>query len=411
MTVAVIGAGIIGSAIALELQRRGVETVLIEADEPGISASFGNLASIAVTEFMPASRPSVWRHMPGWMMDPEGPVRIRPNYFIKALPWLLRFAAAGLPSRVAALEAAGAALCKRVHEDLGALLKASNQENMLTDTGCLCLYANDAEMQADREHLQSLDRHGLRYQHLNGDELRGLEPAISPTIAKAVLFPDNRSVKSPYNLVMGYVKAFEKAGGKREKGRVVGFARGGNRVSGIQLEDGRLIAATQTILACGARTHQLSKLLGDVMPLETERGYHTQIMSPGVSLSHSIIWPAKAFMVTPTAGGLRVGGTVEFAGLDAAPDYHRSAITVKRAKEALPHLQDKDSKQWMGHRPSFPDTVPVIGPSPTVQGVFYATGHGHLGLTLSATTARLIGDLVTGAKPVLDLAPYRANRF
>ena len=116
-------------------------------------------------------------------------------------------------------------------------------------------------------------------------------------------------------------------------------------------------------------------------------------------------------MVTPTAGGLRVGGTVEFAGLDAAPDYHRSAITVKRAKEALPHLQDKDSKQWMGHRPSFPDTVPVIGPSPTVQGVFYATGHGHLGLTLSATTARLIGDLVTGAKPVLDLAPYRANRF
>ncbi|MGQ3294692.1 MAG: NAD(P)/FAD-dependent oxidoreductase, partial [Shinella sp.] len=147
------------------------------------------------------------------------------------------------------------------------------------------------------------------------------------------------------------------------------------------------------------------------IPLETERGYHAQIMAPGISMRHSIIWPARAFMVTPTAGGIRVGGTVEMAGLDAPPDYRRAKILVKRAKEALPDLKAEATSEWMGHRPALPDTVPVIGPSAKRRNVLYATGHGHLGLTYAATTGRLIADLVTGATPPIDLKPYRADRF
>ena len=147
------------------------------------------------------------------------------------------------------------------------------------------------------------------------------------------------------------------------------------------------------------------------VPLETERGYHTQIMAPGLSMKHSIIWPARAFMVTPTASGIRVGGTVEMAGLDAAPDYRRSKVTVRRAREALPNLQVEEASEWMGHRPALPDTVPILSASARTKGVFYATGHGHLGLTYAATTARLMGELITGAKPSLDLHPYRIDRF
>lgn len=147
------------------------------------------------------------------------------------------------------------------------------------------------------------------------------------------------------------------------------------------------------------------------MPLETERGYHTQIMSPGISMRHSIIWPARAFMVTPTAGGIRVGGTVEMAGLDAAPDYRRSKITVRRTQTALPNLRCEDFSEWMGHRPALPDTVPVMSASARVPGVFYATGHGHLGVTYAATTARLMGDLMTGVVPPIDMRPYRIDRF
>jgi D-amino-acid dehydrogenase len=116
-------------------------------------------------------------------------------------------------------------------------------------------------------------------------------------------------------------------------------------------------------------------------------------------------------MVTPTAGGIRVGGTVEMAGLDAPPDYRRAKITVKRATEALPNLRTEGVTEWMGHRPALPDTVPIISASAKTHGVFVATGHGHLGVTYAATTARLIGDLVTGARPPIDVHPYRIDRF
>lgn len=152
-------------------------------------------------------------------------------------------------------------------------------------------------------------------------------------------------------------------------------------------------------------------MLKEPIPLETERGYHTQIMDPGVSMRHSVIWPSRAFMVTPTAGGIRVGGTVEMAGLDAPPDYRRAKVLVKRAKEALPDLQVREATEWMGHRPALPDTVPVIGPSAKRRNVWYATGHGHLGLTYAATTARLMGDIITGVTPPVDMKPYRVDRF
>jgi D-amino-acid dehydrogenase len=409
--IAVIGAGIVGVAIAFELQRRGFAVVLIDRDAPGKGASYGNMASIAVTEFMPASRTSVWAQMPKWLLDPEGPVRIRPSYLPKLTPWFLRFLEASRPSRVKALEAAGAVLCRRVYEDLNPLLKAAGLAGLLSTEGCLSLYANEAEFKADREHIEVLERFGFRHDILVGEAIRDLEPALTTKIGRAVLFPDNRSVADPYRLVVALAEKFQALGGKVETGEVVAFEEGNGSVTAVWLKDGRRMAAATTVLCAGAYTGRLSRLLGEPIPLETERGYHTQIMSPGVSMRHSIIWPARAFMVTPTAGGIRVGGTVEMAGLDAPPDFRRAKVLVKRAKEALPDLRADDASEWMGHRPAMPDTVPVIGPSAKRRGVLYATGHGHLGLTYAATTARLIGDLVAGVEPPIDLKPYRVSRF
>jgi D-amino-acid dehydrogenase len=406
----VVGAGIIGIAIACELQRRGKDVVLIDKDVPGKGASYGNMASIAVTEFLPASRPSVWAQMPKWLLDPEGPVRIRPSYLPKLTPWFLRFLAASRPSKLRELEAAGAALCHRVYEDFDELLEQTGLAHMLSAEGCLSLYADEAEFRADREHIEVLERFGFRHEILGGNAIRDLEPALTTKIAKAVLFPDNRSVKDPYQLVVKLNEHFLSLGGRIEQGEVVDFDRG-DGVKAVRLKDGRSIAASQTVLCAGAHTGKLSRLLGEPIPLETERGYHTQIMDPGISMRHSIIWPARAFMVTPTAGGIRVGGTVEMAGLDAEPDYQRAKVLVKRAREALPELRANEVTEWMGHRPALPDTVPVISPSAKHRGVFYATGHGHLGLTYAATTGRLIADLVTGVQPPIDLKPYRVNRF
>lgn len=410
MTTVVIGAGVIGTALAYELQKRGRKTVLVERDAPGKGTSYGNMASIAVTEFMPASRPSIWKQIPGWMLDPEGPVRVRPGYMPKLVPWFLRFIAASRPSKLRELEAQGAALCQRVYDDLLPLLAETGLSGELTDEGCLSLYTDEAEFKADREHIEILERFGFPHEVIGRQAIKALEPELSDKIGLAVLFPQNRSMRDPYRLVVKLAERFEGLGGKIEKGEVIGFERG-EKISTVLLRDGRRITADEVVVAAGVYSAKMAKMLGEPIPLETERGYHTQIMSPGISMKHSIIWPARAFMVTPTAGGIRVGGTVEMAGIDAPPDYRRSKVTVRRAKEALPNLKCENFTEWMGHRPAFPDTVPVMSASAKTRGLFYATGHGHLGLTYAATNARLMADLITGAKPPIDMRPYRVDRF
>jgi D-amino-acid dehydrogenase len=406
----VIGAGVIGVAVAHALQARGRPVTLVDRDGPGRGASFGNLASIAVTEFLPASRPAIWRQIPGWLIDPEGPVRVRPGYLPRLLPWGLRFLAASRPARLREIEAAGAALCARVHEDLAPLLRETGMEGHLTDEGCLSLYTDEAEFRADRDHIALLERFGFPHEVIGRQAIAALEPEISDKIGLAVLFPQNRSLRDPYRFVLGLAERFQGLGGRIEAGEVTGFDRG-ERIRGVRLKHGRTLPAETVVIAAGAWSGRLTALLGEPIPLETERGYHTQIMEPGVSLSHSIIWPARAFMVTPTAGGLRVGGTVEMAGLDAAPDWRRARVTVRRAREALPKLKAEGGSEWMGHRPALPDTVPILSASARVPGVFVATGHGHLGMTLAATTGRLMADLITGVRPPMDLYPYRVNRF
>lgn len=410
MTTIVIGAGIIGTAIAHDLQRRGRQVVLVDRDSPGMGASFGNMASIAVTEFMPASRPAIWRQIPGWMLDPEGPVRLRPAYLPRLTPWFLRFIAASRPSRLRAIEEQGAALCSRALEDTLDLLRETGLSDQISQEGCLSLYTDEDEFRADRDHIEILERFGFAHERLTGDQARELEPALSKGIGLAVLFPQNRSMKDPYRLVLALAQRFAALGGRIETGEVTGFTRG-EAIREVVLKGGRRLPADEVVICAGAHSGRLAVRLGEPIPLETERGYHTQIMAPGIAMRHSIIWPARAFMVTPTAGGIRVGGTVEMAGLDAAPDWRRAKITVKRAREALPDLACEDFTEWMGHRPALPDTVPILSASARTKGVYYATGHGHLGLTYAATTARLVGDLITGARPPVDLRPYRIDRF
>ncbi|OMQ46765.1 FAD-binding oxidoreductase [Ensifer sp. 1H6] len=410
MTTVVVGAGIIGTTIAYELQKRGRRVVLLDKGDVGGGASFGNMASIAVTEFMPASRPSIWRQIPGWLLDPEGPVRIRPGYMPKLVPWFARFVAASRPGKLRQLEAQGAALCKRVYDDLLPLLRETGLEGELTEEGCLSLYSNEAEFRADREHIEILERFDFPHQRLTGAQARELEPELSDGIGVAVLFPQNRSLRDPFRLVNSLARKFTSLGGEIRRGEVAGF-EWSDRITAVRLVGGGHIAANEVMICAGAHSGLLSKMLGEPMPLETERGYHTQIMSPGISMRHSIIWPARAFMVTPTAGGIRVGGTVEMAGLDAAPDYRRAKVTVRRAQTALPNLRRENVSEWMGHRPAFPDTVPVMSASAKVPGLFYAIGHGHLGVTYAATTARLMGDLITGVTPPVDMRPYRIDRF
>lgn len=410
MPIIVVGAGIIGVTIAYALQQRGHQVILIERDAPGKGASYGNMASISVTGFMPASRPEVWKQIPGWMLNPDGPIRIRPGYMWHLAPWFARFIAAGMPTKWPTLAAQGAALCGRVYDDLLPLLQETGLTGELTEEGCLSIYENEAEFQSDLENIRLLEKFGFPHEKLDRQRIAQLEPELSEKIKIAVLLPQNRSVRDPYRLVTALAEQFVARGGIIQRGEVVGFQRA-ETIQALHLADGQTLTADHIIICAGAYSGQLAKLLGEPIPLETERGYHTQIMSPGITMRHSLIWPARAFMVTPTAGGIRVGGTVEMAGLEAPPNYRRAQVTLRHAQHALPGLRAKDTTEWMGHRPALPDTIPIISASARTKGVYYATGHGHLGLTYAATTARLMADLVTGVRPPIDMHPYRVNRF
>ncbi|NKK68477.1 FAD-dependent oxidoreductase [Rhizobium leguminosarum bv. viciae] len=408
--VAVVGAGVIGASIAFELQRRGFEVTLIDKGEPGRGTSFGNMASIAL-DFAAGSGPSTWKKIPGWLLDPEGPVWLRPSYAARMLPWFLRFLAAGRPSRLREIEDAGMSLSNRALGDFRQMLEAIGAPELMTEEGCLAIYETEAEFAADRGHLAMMQRYGLEFEVLSNGAIQYYEPTLSLAIAKAVLLPDNKSIRDPYKLVVKLTDAAKDAGTTFVSGTVRNIERRGDSTAIVLLDDGRRIEAGSVVLAAGVHTRFLAEKLGEPIPLETERGYHTQIMKPGIEMRYSVIWPHRAFMVTPTAGGIRVGGNVELAGLDAAPDFRRPRVLVRHAQRALPGLKVEETTEWMGHRPALPDTIPIISPSSKMPGVFYATGHGHLGLTFSATTALVIADMVTGLKPSLDMTPFRIDRY
>ncbi|UWU14545.1 FAD-binding oxidoreductase [Rhizobium sullae] len=409
-TVAVVGAGVIGASIAFELQRRGFQVTLIDKGEPGRGASYGNMASIAL-DFAPGSGPATWKKIPGWLMDPQGPVWVRPSYAPKMLPWLLRFIAAGRPSRLREIEDAGMSLTRQAPGDFRTMLSAIGAPELMTEEGCLAIYETEAEFAADRDHIEMMQRYGFDFEVLNGGAIRHYEAELSPSIAMAVLLPDNKSIRDPYQLVVKLADAAQAAGARFVPGTVRNIERRPAGDAVVLLEGGGSIEVDSVVLAAGVHTRDLAAKLGEPIPLETERGYHTQIMKPGISMRYSIIWPHRAFMVTPTAGGIRVGGNVELAGLDALPDFRRPRVLVRHAQRALPGLKIEETTEWMGHRPALPDTIPIISPSSKMPGVWYATGHGHLGLTLSATTARLIADMVMGVKPTVDIIPFRINRY
>jgi D-amino-acid dehydrogenase len=409
-TAAVVGAGVVGAAIAFELQRRGLQVTLIDKGEPGRGTSYGNMASIAL-DFAAGSGPTTWRKLPGWLCDPEGPVWLRPTYAIKILPWFLRFIAAGRPFRLREIEDAGMSLSRNALADFRTMLSAVGAPELMTEEGCLAIYETEAEFAGDRGHIDMMRRYGFNFDVVSGGDIRALEPALAPSISKAVLLPDNKSIRNPYELVVKLADCARAHGTSFVSGAVRNIEKSGDGTAVVLLDNGQRITADSVILAAGVHTRALAEKLGEPIPLETERGYHTQIMKPGVSMRYSVIWPHRAFMITPTAGGIRVGGNVELAGLDAAPDFRRPRVLVRHAQRAIPGLKVEETTEWMGHRPALPDTIPIISPSSKMQSVWYATGHGHLGLTFSATTALLIADMVTGKRPAVDMKPFRIDRY
>ncbi|QJP16289.1 FAD-binding oxidoreductase [Starkeya sp. ORNL1] len=402
----VVGAGIIGLSCARSLLADGHEVSVLDRDPAGDKASFGNAGGVGVTEIIPASVPGLVWKVPRWLFDPLGPLSLRTAHLPKLAPWLVRFLRSGSWPDVERIAGALAGLSARTYEDMLPLLAELDLLGDLHQVGALWVYETREGFEADRRFYDLRRRYGLVFEEMSGAEAREMEPALSDVVRHALFTPQWSHVSDPKRIVDRLRVNLEQRGVPMLAGEMAALADGA-----VVTSAGARLPFDHLVIAAGAWSGRLAKLVGDRALIESERGYNTTLPNPGVSLSCEVIFAERQFVATPLDMGLRIGGAAEFAGLEAKPNYERSKALAELARRYLPGLSIAGGTRWMGHRPTTPDSLPVIGRSPRRGNVFYAFGHSHTGLTFGPTTGRLIGELVAGRTPCVDVAPFGIERF
>ncbi|WLH37980.1 FAD-dependent oxidoreductase [Pseudomonas sp. FP2196] len=413
--IAVVGAGIIGVACALRLARQGLRVVVIDQQEPGHGASFGNAGHLATEQVFPIADVSILKHLPAMMMDPMGPLRLDWKYLPRALPWftrlLLNLRSGPLRKTVDGLRALNESSLDAWHR----LLTDIQRPELLKVDGSLLVF----ERAESRQTIETLQAR-LRQQQVPVDfwqagAVRQAAPQLSEQIQGGLFFPSTGHFVDPYRVVCELVDAAKACGVSFMKQQVQG---GYVQEHGVALVTGSGgLTARRVLIACGAHSAKLTAALtGIKVPLDTERGYHLMLPQEHNRLPFPITSLERKFIMTPMSDGFRLAGTVEFAGLEQPPSMER-AWQLHRLSKGLfrKELSAEAATPWMGFRPSLPDSLPVID---QVCGgkVLLAFGHQHLGLTQAAVTAEMVVGMVLPARegPMLDLPniePYALSRF
>lgn len=411
--VTIIGAGIVGTSTAAFLQRAGFKVTVIDRVPPGEGCSFGNAGGLAFAEIMPTIHKNTLLKIPGWLLDPLGPLTIRWSYLPKALPWFMAAARNALPDSVKAITAARAALGLRTVSDFETLLGDAAAKDLLVYRETLRVYDDAAQFAREQEERDIKKAHGFPCETFTGDQAREMEPSLAPTITHAAFHGGWYFVKNPEKIVKSIARHVASQGGEFLADDVVRIECADGKAQSLILKSGRQIKLDKLVICGGAYSHQLAKQLGEKALLETERGYHMVLPNSGVNLSRSITYARTPGAATPMDVGLRLAGTDEFAGLEAAPNYARADALWKLFKMVFPALNAPDAAttRWMGHRPGTPDSLPVIGQSQTMRNVWYGFGHGHMGLTWGPTTGRLLSELLSEQTPNMDMSPFSISRF
>ena len=411
MKIAVVGAGVIGVSAALALKTRGHDVTIFDREGVASATSRGNAGAFAFTDVIPLATPGIMRKAPKWLMDPLGPLSVPPAYALKIAPWLLRFWRASRADRYEASLAAQSALMAQSSAALERLAREHAMEPFLRREGQLQLYEGVQQFEASLPEWREREAHGVRYQLLKRpEEIAEIQPGIAARFTHGAFTPDWLNVVDPKLWVDELAARFVAAGGDMCL-QAVHAVRPGDAGASLVVDDPMRQTFDRVVIACGAWSKKLTAPLGDAVPLETERGYNTTLPAGAFDLKTHVTFGGHAFVVTRIGEGVRVGGAVELGGLDLPPNMKRADHLLAKAKAFLPGLKTEGGVQWMGFRPSMPDSLPVISRSSASPAIVYAFGHGHLGLTQSAGTAELVADLAEGKPSAIEMTPFSASRF
>jgi len=410
MKIAIVGAGIVGSAIAHSLLDEGHEVLILDKEGPGFGPSAGNAGWIAHTDILPIASPKNLRQVPRFLLDPLGPLAIRPAYFPKLLPWLLRFLLAARPEAFERSIQGIGALQRRA---LPAWLKRADRTGLAAHIhrrGGLYAFTDAGAFAEARQVARRQAEFGIKVDAIGPEELRQLEPALKDRFVGATFHPDAAHISDPLQLTLALFEAALARGAIFEKAEITNISTG-ERPALIG-HDGFQRVVDRAVIAAGAWSKPLAAALGDKVPLDTERGYNVSFPGTNGLTSRPIGFEGHGFVMTPLETGLRIGGAVEFGGLEAPPNHARTRILYDKAGQFVEGLPAFESGAlWMGFRPSLPDSLPVIGTASRNAHVVYAFGHGHYGMTQSTATGELVADLIAGRKPAIDLAAFNPRRF
>ncbi len=409
--VVVVGAGIVGICIGLELQRRHWAVTLVDRLEPGMGCSFGNAGILASMAVVPVGLPGFERQVPRMLLDPASPLVLRWASLPHTLPWLLRFRRAATHQQVPLTADAMKALYGTSVYLHRALALEAGVPDLVRGTPGLYVHRSARAINVAEGLAWRLRRErGADIEVLDGAALRDAEPALSAQYTRGVRMGPMGYTTNPLRLAQAYAALFARRGGDILRADVQRLRPTGNGSVVVETSAGPLAADT-AVVAAGAWSRTLVEALGLALPLIAERGYHMTFADPGIQLRHVVSEIELHFAVTPMEMGLRIAGTEELGLADDPPAWRRASILQAQARRMFPGARLDQGTRWMGPRPGLPDSLPAIGALPGHPNIFVAAGHGHLGLTGAPHTGRILAALVSGEPAGIGLAPFAPNRF
>lgn len=407
----VIGGGIVGLCSALFLQNEGMSVRLIDNAEPGESTAKWSGGLLAVSEVFPLSKSSMLKHIPAALIQRDGPLAIRASAFPGILPWAMHFLAHARASKIAATAEAMATLTRHAYRDYQTLLDACNDKNLIGQRPVIQVFKHANGLKNYQAHMQQCRALGFQMRELNAADIAEMEPILAGKFAHGVMFNDWRAVNDTQGFLQALTALFVALGGERLQHQVTALQENKGSVTGVLLADGQALAADHIVIAAGMGSRHFFRQLGVNIPLRAIAGYKMLLPESGVTFHHPVIYADGGLCFTPMSRGLQIGGMMDFAGNREKPDFRRIKNIRQQAEALLPQLNFTQHEIGVGYRPALPDSQPVIDRSRRFHNVYMAFGHGSLGLTLGATTGRIIAERVAGKQPHLNISPFSAERF
>ena len=408
-SVGVVGAGIQGVCISLNLIKKGFKVTVIDREDPGKeSASYGNAGHFSPYASVPINRPDILADVPSMLLNSKGPLSLKWNYVPKMIPWILKFIRSCTKKNMMHT-------AKYMHQILDLALPAYDElfqdvdVSELVESKGIMYFWTDKDLKSRELEIKIRNELGVKQKLLTPDEIYDLEPHINKIYHGGILYEDAKHARNPKKILLKLFDLFLKKGGKfkKENAQSITFTNDNKPIIKTDLNSYNFDKA---VIACGAFSKKFTDQVDEKIPLDTERGYHVHFKGYDHLLSRPVIFLNRGFGITPMEQGLRVVGTVEFGGLINPPSKKRILNLVNNAKYLFPELKEHHD-EWLGFRPTLPDCLPILGPSKNHKNLFYSFGHHHLGWTLGAISGKIISSMIAGENTNLDLSAYTSQRF